>query len=91
MPGRDPDGATDAIVVGIVVAWFELPAQGSGWIEIALVDATDVTVEALGAPATFESRAERLVVTTSAAPDYRIALPRDATSVEDGSRGYRNG
>ena len=54
-------------VAGIVVPFderleIELRPQPSGTISIVLVEASEVTVEAVNGPATFDSRAEQLIV-----------------------------
>ncbi len=74
-------------VAGIVVPFderleIELRPQPSGTISIVLVEASEVTVEAVNGPATFDSRAEQLIVEAGTTTDYRITIPRDAQRIE---------
>lgn len=80
-PGAAPD------VGGIVVAAggrlvVELGRQPAGTLTLLLVEGVDCTVEAVGAPASFDSRTERLLVSSTSSPDYRISVPRGAPDVE---------
>jgi hypothetical protein len=76
-----PDRSGVVVSVGARLV-IELEAQTVRTIGLRLVDGPDVTVETLNTPATFDSRADRLTVRSSARADYRVAIPRDAPSVE---------
>ena len=61
---------------------IELRPQATGTIDVVLDEVSDVTVEAVNGPATFDSQAERLVVEGAQGPDYRITIPGDGVLVE---------
>ena len=94
LAGREPggseviDGGTEsADVSGIVVPLvatlsIELQPQASGTVTVLLIDDSSVRVEAMNGTAVFDSQAQRLVVKSSATPNYRIAIPRSATSID---------
>ena len=76
-----PDVAGVVVPVGDRLE-IELRPQGRGTIDVILDEVSDVTVEAFNGSATFDSRADRLVVEGADGPDYRITIPRDAVWIE---------
>ncbi len=84
-PGIDPLAVPD--VAGIEVAVegrlvIEFQTQSAGELRLKLIDGTSVRAESVNGSAVFDSRSDRLLISSEEQPDYDLAIPRGAAEVE---------